>query len=201
MGKNYLVLAFLAAKNIFAKSPTTYRLIAAFSIFALPLIIGHFAIDDLWTLQGLKDNWIAIIGPLLGISFLFWFPEFLICVDNKKVPILGFKLRELFYLCLSVLLFIWFLFFLDYVPARHTIDPFPLLFWAIVIGFIISGISLTKAARKRKPIFWILMVATLMAVSYMAIFYLAGFCHSPPNVPVSGYGIHNPIERIGKYCF
>jgi hypothetical protein len=69
----------------------------------------------------------------------------------------------------SLLLFIWFLLFfgfIDYLPG-------PVMIWysflIINFGFIISGIALTIEARKRKPIFWILLGATLLACSFMGI--------------------------------
>lgn len=170
MFKKYLGIAVLAAKNIFAKSPPTYRLIATLSILGLPLIIGYFVIDDLWTLEGFKNNWIAVIGPMLGIFFLFWIPEFLACIDYKMVPVVESTSNERIYLRASVLLFVGFLFFRNYVPARHSPDPFPALFGLVCLCFFAAGMILAfKAGRERKVMMGILWVVAIIAGSYLEI--------------------------------
>jgi D-alanyl-lipoteichoic acid acyltransferase DltB (MBOAT superfamily) len=107
------------------------------------------------------------------------------------------------YLICSVLLFIWALFLLDYTPYGHGIDLYVILFGLITFGFIISGIALTIGARKKRIIFWMLLVATLMAISYIAIPYLARHVCRPPIKELE-YPLPpplNPLERIWKHCF
>jgi len=58
--------------------------------------------------------------------------------------------------------------------SRHG-PSFIWLFCLIMnIGIIISGIALTIEARKRKPIFWVLLGATLLACSYVGIPLIIG---------------------------
>ena len=113
------------------------------------------------------------------------------------------KVIELYYLISSVFLFIWALLMLDYKPYGHGIDIYAYLFICFTMVYIGSGFILTIEARKKKVIFWMLLVATLMAISYAVIPLLSRYACRPPDkeleLPLPPP--LNSIERIMEYCF
>lgn len=84
------------------------------------------------------------------------------------------KLIERNYIRGSLFLLLWFLLmigFIDYLPGVVMIWY---IFLIVNFGLIISGIALTIEARKRKPIFCVLLGATLLSTSYLGIPLLMG---------------------------
>lgn len=93
--------------------------------------------------------------------------------EFTKAELIESRLIERLYIYVSVFLLFWFLFLLDY-RGGHGPDPVEYFFFFVNIGFIILGIPLVVGAWKRKPIFWILLGATLLSCSYIGVPFLMG---------------------------
>jgi len=80
------------------------------------------------------------------------------------------------YLLYSCIIFLAFLFFWAdweyYFIGGHVAAPlFEFLFLVVCFLSAIAGFALTFGAKGRKPVFWKLLVATLMPCGYIYILY------------------------------
>lgn len=199
MFKNWIT--FLALKNLLTRGTLKVRFFKVFLIFGAPLLVAYILADGMRQWEYIKENgfWIAV--SQVGLFVFFWLREAIELTVRNNITKSESQLIERNYVYCSVLLFIWFQLLKANGPYRHGAELFVVFFALINFGFIVSGLALTIAARKRKWIFWLLLVATLMAISYIAIPYLSSVCRPPyvvyqdpmPSLP-------GPLERIWKYC-
>ena len=87
MWNYYKSVAWKAMKGILTKGTIIILLFKAFIILCLSTLIGRIAVDNLWTKEGFISNWYWVVGPFLGLVFLFWLWE-LLCINHKNVEII-----------------------------------------------------------------------------------------------------------------
>ena len=169
MIKQYIGLAFLAVKNIFVKGGLRGGLLKLLIIIGLPLFIAYLTANSYKTWEDIKGNGVWIISWQLGLFLVYWLRELLQLAIKNNVKIVESKSIERIYLYASFFLFIWFLLFLP-SPSLFTghlgIGIIKLVFYLSCLLFVVWGMALIAQTRERKTMSWIIIVATLMAISY-----------------------------------
>lgn len=220
----FMDIAWLAAKNIFTRGSNYYRVYRAILILGLPYLVADFDqnLEEFLSLPYTPENTKKLIEalarpvpwshlafeylfPLLILLIISWLWEMFLCINPKNVKAIKLEFVERIYLRAFVLLFVWYVYFLDYVPYAHGPDFYPILFLFACLVVLIAGMSLTlRAARDRTTIFWVYLVATLLTTSYLAIPSLAESCR-PSVIVIDSSMPHRPrlnaLEEIWKYCF
>jgi hypothetical protein len=162
-------ITFLALKNLLTQGSLKVRFFKVCIILGLPLLVAYIAADGMMQWEYIKENGFWVVTWQVGLFLFLWLREMMELTIKSSAKKVNSQLIERNYIYYSFLLFIWVLLLRDYSHYRHGPDLYLYLYILINFGFIISGIALTIAARKRKPIFWLLLVATLMAISYLVI--------------------------------
>jgi hypothetical protein len=90
--------------------------------------------------------------------------------------IVAMKKIEKNYLLYSCIVFLAFLFFwadweYTFIGGHFAAPLFELIFLIVCFLSVIPGFALTYEAKERKPVFWKLLVATLMPCSYIYVLY------------------------------
>lgn len=78
--------------------------------------------------------------------------------------------HEKIYTGLSILLFFSFLAVGESgIHGRHGSELIEILYVIFCLSMVVMGITISYEARKKKGVFWVLVVATIVACSYIVI--------------------------------